>query len=153
MKPSTYFVALTERILGVIKILIEEKIKNKRLWRDMNGWIGPTHCDYSIFTQDRELKKLSGVIKKKSRMVTWEAPKNSRVYELVGIRCARSTVYYYLLCLGDGREFFLKQKSKSIQLIKCLPVSVYRQLLLKILKEVRWGFNEREINKIIKKII
>lgn len=154
MKPSTYLAALTEKALESIKILITKKIENKIFWENKNGWIGPSHCDYPIFTQSRELKKLGGIIKEDGgRMVEWQAPKDSRLYELIGIIYPRSIVYYYLLRLGDGREFFLKQGRRSIQIVKSLPIPVYRQLILKILEEIGGEFDKKEINKITKEII
>lgn len=152
MKPSTYFVALTEKALKAVTQLAKERIQNKKFW-DKVGWIDPSHCDYPFFTQSKELKKLGGVIERNGGGATWEAPKNSRLYELIGIGYAKSIVYYYLLCLGDNREFLLKQGRRSIQLIKCLPALVYRRLLLKILQELQGEFNKKEINRIIKKII
>ncbi len=155
VKPSTYLAVLAEKALEVIKILITKKIENKIFWEHKDGWIGPSHCDYPLFTQSRELKKLGGIIKKGGgRMVEWQAPKDSRLYELIiGIIYPRSIVYYYLLRLGDGREFFLKQGRRSIQTVKLLPVPVYRQLILKILEELRGEFDKKEINKITKEII
>lgn len=159
MNHSEYLAkVLAKRISETIGVMMAQRISKKIIWREPgDGYIGATHVDYLIFGQSRDLKRLGGLIERgsseKFEWTHWIAPIGSRVYELTGMLRSKSIVYYYLLCLSDGREFFLKQGRRSIKLIERLPGSTLQKLFLDILREVRDELGEKKINKTIGRLL
>lgn len=147
MQTTAYFSDLLRRVTRAVEEAALKKIKDRSFWWKEGG-IGPMHCDFPIFSQSKELKRLGGVLKTEGGFSIWYQPKGSHLYNLVwGKDCKQ---LYFLLCLKDGREALLKQTPRRIALVDRFPPFASRQFMLEFFEEFHG--NKNEVEKIIRKV-
>ncbi len=151
MEATTYFYNLLKKVTEIVEAMAHKKIMDKSFWEE-EGYISALHCNWPVFHQSRELKKLGGKLKNttlSSSLVwsDWYPPKGSHLYK---IGYGRLDQLYYLLCLKDGREVFLKQTHTRLTLVDRLSTLASQRLMVRFFKD----FHDDEVktDRIVKKL-